>query len=294
MEEHKSHKGALFFLLAVAVLASFLFWQQNSKLNQVVVDREIEIEQARVAVAELTLEAKAVSVYDISSGIKIYGKNDDASMPLASLAKAMTVALAVNSFEPEEIISISEEALKQAGDFGLFLHEKWKVEDLAKLTLISSANDGAFALGEKDSQFLEKMNTKAKKIGMENFSFMSLTGLDLENALPSAYASAYDVNLMVSYAMRTRPEIFFVTTKPEITLISESGFTHTFKNTNIMTDKIPNLLFSKTGFTDAAGGNLTIVFKNKDGHLIAVTVLGSTFEGRFVDMEKIVNALYSL
>ena len=80
---------------------------------------------------------------------------------------------------------------------------------------------------------------------------------------------------------------------PEINLKSESGFEHNFKNTNILIGKIPNLLFSKTGFTEIAGGNLVVIFKDKGGREIAVTLLGSTFDGRFADMEKIVNILYN-
>jgi D-alanyl-D-alanine carboxypeptidase len=52
---------------------------------------------------------------------------------------------------------------------------------------------------------------------------------------------------------------------------------------------MPNILFSKTGYTVLAGGNLTIIFKDKMKHDIAITVLGSTISGRFSDMEKLVN-----
>lgn len=295
MENHKSHhRGALLFILAVALLAAFLFFRENKRLDNLYFTEEAKIQFLGEELSKLSLEAGAVSVYDITRGRTIYGFNDTLAMPLASLAKTMTVALAVSSLRPDDIIYISKNALNQSGDYGLFLHEKWRSEDLAKLTLITSANDGAVALSEVDGGFVEKMNSKAEKIGMEHSLFLNPTGLDVNSGQAGAFGSALDANLLASYGMRTRPEIFSVTTLPEITLTSESGFYHTFKNTDIIIDKIPNLLYSKTGFTDVAGGNLTIVFKNKDGHLVAVTVLGSSFEGRFTDMEKIVNALYSL
>ena len=53
-------------------------------------------------------------------------------------------------------------------------------------------------------------------------------------------------------------------------------------------------IFSKTGNTTLAGGNLTIIFKNKIGHNMAITLLGSTEEGRFSDMEKLVEIAYNL
>ena len=99
---------------------------------------------------------------------------------------------------------------------------------------------------------------------------------------------------MALYALKAYPEIFNATVIPEINLTSESGFSHNFKNTNTIIEKIPNLLFSKTGFTDVAGGSLAIIFRDKKGDEIAVALLGSTFEERFSDMEKIVDVLYNL
>jgi D-alanyl-D-alanine carboxypeptidase len=85
-----------------------------------------------------------------------------------------------------------------------------------------------------------------------------------------------------------------VTTLPEITFKSETKYIHKIKNTNIIIEKIPNLFFSKTGFTTLAGGNLTVVFENKAGHILAITLLGSTKEGRFSDMGKLVEIANTL
>ena len=237
--------------------------------------------------------ARAVSVYNITENKKVYGKNDDVSIPIASLVKIINVVVALNNHSKNEIVYLSPDSIKQAGDYGLFADEKWKIEDLARLTLISSANDGAFMLGSSEN-FLEKINTKTQKLGAEASSFFNTTGLDIDISHPGAFATALDVNIMAMYALRAYPEIFNVTTQPEITLTSESGFTHTFKNTNIILDKIPNLILSKTGYTDAGGGSLAVIFKDQKGDDIAVTVLESTFEGRFTDMETLVNVLYNL
>jgi D-alanyl-D-alanine carboxypeptidase len=135
------------------------------------------------------------------------------------------------------------------------------------------------------------MNEKAEEIGMQNFAFLNSTGLDVNEASSGAYASAKDVNLLNAQALQAFPEIFFSTTFDEAVIISDSGIKHKVKNTDIITEKIPNLLFSKTGYTKLAGGNLSVIFKDKEEHLIAITVLGSTMDGRFSDMEKLVNVL---
>jgi len=61
-------------------------------------------------------------------------------------------------------------------------------------------------------------------------------------------------------------------------------------NTNIFVDKIPNLIASKTGFTDLAGGNLVIAFNADINRPIIISVLGSTEEGRFTDVLQLIEA----
>lgn len=286
-------------MLLVVVAVATLFFAENNKMNEEAKAKEESREQMRLALENTPVLAKAVSVYDISESRKIYGKNDDAVLPIASLAKIMTVVEGLRSRDMNEMVYISPEAVKQAGDFGIFAYEKWKLGDLAKFTLVVSANDGAFALSERGKDFLVNINSKVRRLGAANTIFANPTGLDIytedkkEIIGAGVFATAEDVNAMAVYGLKAYPEVFSATTLPELNLKSESGFDHNFKNTNILVGKIPNLLFSKTGFTDTAGGSLAIIFKDKNDHEIAVTVLGSTFTGRFEDMEKIVGALYN-
>ena len=283
----------LFFVLFVIAFEAVLFSIGNNKLNIISENEEKRIIKMQDTLSEVLVEAKAFSVYDVDSSREIYGKNQNEMFPIASLAKTMTVLVALADYESNDIIIISLNAISQFGDYGFFVNEKWNIKDLVKFTLIGSSNDGAYALAENDSDFLRKINTKARKIGMGNSLFLNATGLDIdvEAGKAGAYASAYDANIMAVYAFKARPEVFSVTVLPEIILKSESGHIHNIKNTDILLGKIPDLLFSKTGFTKLAGGNLSIIFKNKDGHRIAITVLGSSMEARFSDMEKLVNML---
>lgn len=294
----RTHNNILFFILFVVATTAILFLNANNKLNETERIKEEHYKKLQSTLDSTPIIAKAVSIYDITENRKIYSKNDDEPLPIASLAKILTVVEGLRGHHLYDIVYISPEAIKQAGDFGMFAYEKWKIGDLAKLTLIVSANDGAYALFEQNNNFLGNINTKAKRIGAINAIFSNPTGLDIyrenikEPVGVGVVATALDVNTMAMYAMTAYPEIFSATTLPEINLKSESGFEHNFKNTNILIGKIPNLLFSKTGFTDTAGGNLVIIFKDKNDHQIAVTLLGSTYTGRFDDMEKIVNVLY--
>jgi len=293
MEELRKNR---FFVLIIAIVAleAILFSTGNFKLNEEErLKREADT-RINASLQNIEIEAKALSVYDITENKKIYGRNDAVAMPLASLAKTMTVIVTLNNHSENDVVLISKDALRQAGDYGLWIGEKWEVGDLAKFTLLASANDGAYALAGNDNSFLEKMNDKAQRIGMDNTLFLNFTGLDLDLGQAGAFASAEDANAMAVYGLRAYPEIFSTTAISEINLNSVSGFVHNFKNTNTIIRKIPSLLFSKTGYTEIAGGNLTVVFQDRKGHYLAVTILGSSFLGRFSDMERIVETLYNM
>lgn len=295
MELEKTKKNLLIVVLIIVALVAILFSTQNHKIKKEEQVEELHAEDLKIKLNNTPIIAKAVSVYNITKNKKVFGKNDQVPLPIASLAKILTVTMALNNNRNSggpDFTYITPEAINQAGDFGLFANEKWNINDLAKLTLIVSANDGAYTLAT-GPDFIKKLNEKAKKIGAENTLFLNPTGLDLDLTHPGAFASAEDVNTMARYALADYPEIFEATRAPEINLTSLSGFQHNFKNTNIIIDKIPNLIFSKTGFTDAAGGNLTVIFKNAKGEEILITLLGSTFAGRFDDMESLVKVLFS-
>ncbi|PIP69232.1 hypothetical protein CO033_03325 [Candidatus Nomurabacteria bacterium CG_4_9_14_0_2_um_filter_32_10] len=284
----------LFLVLFIFVLEAILFSIGNNKSNIEFLNKENKITKIQNIFADVPIQAKAFSIYDETLNRKIYGRNDEIQMPIASLTKIMTVATALNVHKMDDVVSISLEALKQESDYGFFVNEKFNIKDLAKFTLVGSANDGAFALVKNEDDFLNKMNLKAQKIGAEKTLFLNFTGLDFNTVLAGAFASAQDVNIMVMYASRAHPEIFDASILPEIKIKSLSGFNHSIKNTNNILDKIPNILFSKTGYTPLAGGNLVIIYKNNYEHNIVITVLGSTIDGRFSDMEKIINVLYDL
>ncbi len=304
MDPEKIKNRLLVFLLTVFVLEAILSSIGNFKLNEYSRLENEKIKKIQTILDNAPILAKAISVYDIDQNKIIYGKNDQTAIPIASLAKTMTVVTALNKHGADSVVSISSNAIKQSGDDGFFINERWKIGDLARLTLIGSLNDGAYLLTENISDFLETMNNKARKIGMQNVLFLNPTGLDIDENEPGlsatlrvamragAYSSAYDANILAIYALKDYPAIFSSTVLSEINLKSESGFNHEIKNTNIILAKIPNLLFSKTGFTELAGGSLTVIFKNQEGKKIAITILGSTLEGRFSDMEKIVDVLH--
>ncbi len=293
------NNNLLIFIFMLVALEAILFLSGNYELNKkqerVIQNKEIERQtEIQNVFDHAQILAKTFSVYDRTDQKEIYSKNRNEILPLASLSKIMTVILALEKHKLDDIVIISKNYLEGNENNALIMGEKWKVGDLAKFTLISSSNDGAFALAMNDPNFLSEMNKKAGEIGMQSSTFLNFTGLDINTKQAGSYGTALDVNLMAIYAMENYPFAFRATILPNIVLKSESGYAHNVKNTNTIISKVPNLLFSKTGFTTLAGGNLTVIFKNKTGHIIAITLLSSTEDGRFSDMEKLVEIANNL
>ena len=134
------------------------------------------------------------------------------------------------------------------------------------------------------------MNEMAKEIGLTQTYFINPTGLDTNDTVSGGYGSAHDVAKLLEYAVIHTPEIIDSTRYARINFASLSDINHTATNTNSSINAVPGLIASKTGFTDLAGGNLVIAFDAGMNRPIIITVLGSTQNGRFEDIEKLVDA----
>ncbi len=236
-----------------------------------------------------TDNAKAVYVYDATKDKVFYERNADEILPLASLSKLATAITALDNIGAESKINISAKSLEKSGDNGLNLAEIWRLDKLVSFMLVVSSNDAAFAIKEKYEEsgkdFMQDINNKAKEIGLLHSSFYNPAGLD-SLGQPGAVGTAKDVSALLIYFLKHIPEIAEQTTLPEGTFNDIDGRAHTVSNTNDLSTKIDSLLISKTGFTSLAGGNLAIAYRMPIyGDTIVIVVLGSTREGRFVDIE---------
>lgn len=254
---------------------------------------------------DISLKAKAVFVWDINKQKSIYSLNENAQLPLASLAKLVTAITAFDILPESSVITIDNSFLKKDGDSGLFVNEKWDFKDLIKFTLMVSSNDGASAIAsvagliisdfpvkgaDNEITFVKAMNKKVKEIGLDQTYFINSTGLDKNKAVSGAYGSARDIAKLLEYIIKHNPELVEATRHKKLNFSSINEIEHTALNTNSSISSLPGLIASKTGFTDLAGGNLIIAFDAGINRPIVIAILGSTQEDRFTDIEKLVEA----
>jgi len=135
------------------------------------------------------------------------------------------------------------------------------------------------------------MNITADDLGLSSLKFYNATGLDLSTTEAGAYGSARDVTFLLEHILKSAPSLLLTTTESNNRIYNATGAYHEAENTNPTIKKIPNLLGSKTGYTELAGGNLTIVFDAGFNRPIIITVLGSSFDDRFTDVLQLVAAV---
>ena len=251
---------------------------------------------------DVSVEARAAYVWDVKEQRMLYSKNADETLPLASLAKLMTALVAYELLGNESAVSINMDAVSQEGDSGFGVGELFTSQNLLDLTLVNSSNDGAYALaaaagasiatrGSGTVTFVEAMNIRADELNLTSTMFQNPTGLDMSGSTPGAVGSARDMAFLMEHLVTTYPETLEQTRESEMRIENSQGLLHDAENTNRIAGSIAGLLGSKTGYTNLAGGNLVIAFDAGLNHPIVISVLGSSREGRFTDVEKLVEAV---
>jgi len=240
---------------------------------------------------EPEISAKSAIIVDFKpdseKGNILYQKNSNQVLPVASLSKIMTAIIALESFNPEEIVKVSKNSVTITGDKGgLITDEELKIKDLLYIMLIESSNDAAMSLAEDNprltyDEFINSMNSKAKELGLENTSFVEPVGLSPDNR-----STALEIADLTKYAFRF-PLILEILKTPETTVFSiDNKFIHNLTTTNKLLGKIPQIIGGKTGYTEEAGGCMLTISNISEDYLIIV-VLGST--QREEDIEKLFN-----
>lgn len=200
--------------------------------------------------------------------------------PIASITKLM-IAVLVSEQDGTEVIDIP---IKRQ------LHSKIPAgvteltrKELLTLALVKSDNFSAQLLCSNLPNCLNKMNEKAKELGMKDTHYTEPTGLDIGNV-----STAYDLLKLLMYA-GTIPVITELSSLPTADILSED--THIkIHNTNRLISKF-NFVLSKTGFTNPAGGCLVMIVKLPVGQRIFVLLGSKNAKTRFPDMEKLIREL---
>ena len=242
----------------------------------------------RASAVDMEIRAKSAVLMDIATGTVLYEQEAHTRLAPASVTKVMTMLLIMEAIDSgkirwEDTVTASEAAAAKGGSqIYLKVGETMTVEDMVKSIAVSSANDCACAMAEhiagSEGAFVEKMNARAKELGMNDTHFVNCTGLDDEANAAEHLTSAHDIAVMSRELLRNHPDITKYTT---IWMDTVRDGTFGLSNTNKLVRFYSGATGLKTGFTSKAGYCLSASAQREGLGLIAVVMGSETSQDRF-------------
>jgi D-alanyl-D-alanine carboxypeptidase/D-alanyl-D-alanine carboxypeptidase (penicillin-binding protein 5/6) len=239
----------------------------------------------------------AYILIDSKTGQVLAEQNADQQLGPASTTKILTAIVAIETGDPEQEMKVSLQAVNDIGrggmNIGIMAGETGlTLDNMLHAMLIKSANETANIIAENlapsRSEFVERMNAKAKELGAVNTHFVNPCGKDTEAEDAGHLTTARDLSIIARYAM-TLPkfrEIVGTEYYKEMPVTDKHDDWGILRNTNQFlwydntypysldgVDHKYTVNGIKTGYTVAAGNNLISSAVGEDGmELIAVVM----------------------
>lgn len=244
--------------------------------------------------SDLAPNSKSAILLDASTKTILFKKNEQEKLAPASMTKVMSMLLIMEAIDNgslslDDDVTISENAASMGGSqVYLQAGETYKVKELLKGIAVASGNDAVVAMAEKISgtvsDFVARMNERAKELGAVNTHFVNPHGLDAEDH----YTTAYDMALM-AFELLKHPTILEYTSIYEDYLQKNDGSSIWLVNTNKLVRFYDGVDGLKTGFTATAGYCLTATAKKNNLRLISVVMGAETSDKRSSDTTSLLN-----
>lgn len=228
---------------------------------------------------------RAAIVMEAKTGAILYAKNIDEKEYPASITKLLTTVLAFEKGDLEQEVTVSDNAincmLPGYAHVGLKPGNKIRLKDALYATLIASANESAYVVGESVAQennedynwFIEQMNEKCQEIGALNSHFVNTNGIPDEKH----YTTARDMAL-IARELYQYPEFFKMSTAPSYIIPATPNLEeiNLWQKNKIL---IPGAqqyyewaIGGKTGYTEEARSTLVTMARKDDLDLICVVL----------------------
>ncbi len=250
-----------------------------------------------------TIYAESAIVMDADTGDIYYKKNMNRSMYPASITKLMTALLTLDAFQPEDIITFSDNAINSLGygsSIGIRVGEQLTYDQAVHGLLLMSSNEAANALAEAKSEtietFVDAMNKKAEALGANHTHFTNPHGLYDVNHTTTAYdmalitkallPNAYFLSIMQDSMYEIPP-----TNKCDESryLAQQHKMLNTKKDLSIYRDDV---IAGKVGYTSESGHTLVTVSDNGNRRLIVV-VMKSNYTHVYDDTALLIDYGYT-
>ncbi|MEO7134974.1 MAG: serine hydrolase, partial [Vicinamibacterales bacterium] len=146
------------------------------------------------------VRAEAAIIYNPETGEVLWENHSTEQRSMASITKVMTALVFLESNTPlSSVVTVQSSDVSHASTTYLRNGFELTAEDLLNLLLVGSDNAAARALARSAiggyDAFIQRMNSKAKELGLEHTVYADPSGLLAENL-----SSAYDLARLIAYA----------------------------------------------------------------------------------------------
>lgn len=249
-----------------------------------------------VALGEIGIEdnVRAYILADFETGQVLEQYNIDEVVEIASISKLMSYIIIMEEVSKgnialDDIIKIDKDTTKIKGSsFKLKVGEEFTVKELIEAAMVVSGNDATYALAKHvaktEEKFVQRMNEKAKEMGLINTVFYNSTGLPVAQTNVQNQMTTREIFQLSRYLIEKYPNVLQTAKIRAIEVVSRDFFQ---RNTNPLLDEIKEVDGLKTGFTNKAGYCYVSTFnirgrktKTKDLRLIAIVMGAKDLEIR--------------
>lgn len=249
----------------------------------------------------LQLASQAAVLMDADTGVVLYEKNMNEQLYPASITKLMTALLAMETLEPEQVLTVSQTAVnavpRTSSHIGLLAGERLTVDQALYAIGMESANDAANVLAEAVSgsleAFAEKMNEKARELGALNTHFTNANGLPDSGHV----TTAYDMALITAAALKQEGLANYFSTVNYTLSATNLSSARSFANKDRLLPGgqyyYDGVLLAKTGWTSSAQGTFAAAVRKGQTTLVAITLKSPLLEDKYKDTHKLLDYGFS-
>lgn len=233
----------------------------------------------------------AAIVMDGRTGEVLYEKNADTRLHPASLTKMMTLYITFQEIEAGRLtldskVTVTKYAASQPPSrLGLKPGQKIAVRYLIRAAAIKSANDAASALGDHiggdAAGFAKRMTRTARQLGMHNTTFKNANGLTADGHL----STARDMNVLGRHLFYDFPQYYHIFSRRT----ADAGVAQVSNTNTRFLEAYEGADGIKTGYTVAAGFNLTASAHRGKKHVIATVFGGTSTANRNAKMKELMD-----
>ena len=228
------------------------------------------------AAGAFEIAARAAILVDHRNDVELFSKEPDTPLPPASMSKLMTALLVFEDLKSgrlglDQELPVSEKAWRMGGSrMFVEVNTRVTVRDLLRGVIVQSGNDACIVLAEalagSEQAFVDRMNQRARELGLESSHFANVTGWpDPEHRM-----SVRDLAKIARIIIEQYPEYY------ELYSIREfeyNGISQKNRNPLLQAD-VPGVDGMKTGYTSEAGYGL-VASAERDGRRLILVIAGT-------------------